>query len=290
MPEKIKSLKDMRKEQEKKGTAQFPGWEALEKENRQDNPAVLLVIKDDKGNVVNTVNGSNQKGFNRISWNLRHSGKGIERLQSPRGGRGSGGDGPMVTPGNYTVTLMKRVDGETTVLQEPKSFSVVPLYEGTPPRKSYDEMNDFREAANAFQQDLTATNMELSRSLQKVDAMARALNKATMPTNDLYKRLLNAKNTLLDIDKELNGDKLKGEIGERSNPNASDGGSIGWYAFGSTYGPTDEHKGLLVRVQNQLKQVKAKLTPLVNTTLPELEKAIMKTGAPRIEGQGMIKN
>jgi len=268
MPEKIKSKKDLRKEKEKKGDGRFPGW----------------------GQVVNTVKGTNKKGFNRVSWNLNYPSKSGERLQAPRSRRGFGGGGVMVTPGNYTVTLVKQMDGIHTILQGPESFNVVPLFEGSLPRKPYKETDTFREATFAFQQDLTATNIALSKSQQTVDAMLRALKKATSPSSDLYTRLHDAKIALLDIDKELHGNSIKGEIGERSNPTASDGNSLGWRALGNTYGPTDEHKGLLRRVQNQLKKVKAKLTPIVNTTLPVLESDLKKAGAPWIEGQGLINN
>ena len=286
MPESIKSKKAQRKAAEKKGEAGFPGWDALEAESRQDGPSILLVIKDQQGNVVNTVTGKNSKGFNRVSWNLRHSSKSGERLESR--GRGFGG-GIMVTPGTYTVTLVKRVDGTNTVLQGPKSFDVVPLYDGSLPRKSYDEMNEFREDVNAFQQDFTATTIALSTSIKKADAMLRAYNKATAPTDDLYKKLIDVKNQLLDIQKELYGDSNKNEIGERNPPSASDGSSLAWTAFGNTYGPTGEHKGLLARVESQLAKVKAKLTPVMNS-LPAIEADLKKAGAPWIEGQGLIEN
>ena len=286
MPDKIKSKKDLRKGNEKEGNVKFPGWEALEEENRQDGPSIVLVIKDDNGNVINTINGMNKKGFNRVSWNLSYPSKSGERLQARR----SRGGGVMVTPGNYTVTLVKRIDGVNTVLQGPEPFKVVPLYDGSLPRKSFEEMNTFREAAFAFQQDLTATNIALSKSQQTIDAMLRALNKATTPSDDLYKQLNETKIALLDLDKELHGDEIKDEIGERSNPTASDGNSLGWRALGNTYGPTGEHKALLSRVQSQLKKVKDKLLPILNETLPKLQSDLQKTGAPWVEGQGLIKN
>lgn len=288
MSDKIKSKKDIRKAKEKKGDAQFPGWDALEEESREEGPSIVLIIKDAKGNVVNTIEGTNKKGFNRVNWRLNYPSKSGERLESPRGRRGFRGGGVMVTPGTYSVTLAKRHNGVQTQLQAPEMFSVVPLFEGTLPRKSNQEIDAFREATFAFQQNLTATNIALSRSQQKVDAMLRALNKATSPFDDLYKRLNDAKNSLLDIDKELHGNDIKGEIGERSNPTASDGNSLGWRALGNTYGPTEEHKGLLSRVQSQLKKVKDKLSPIINTLLPALENDLKKTGVPWIEGQGLI--
>ncbi|MCK0179303.1 glycosyl hydrolase [Flavobacteriaceae bacterium S0862] len=284
MANKVKSLKDERKAREKTNT-NFPGWDAIEAENRQQGPHILLIIKDKNGNVVNTVKGTNKKGFNRVNWSLTYPNKGGERLQSR--GSGFGGGGVMATPGDYTVTIVKRVDGVNTVLEGPKPFKVVPMYDGALQRKSFAEMDAFRNEAFAFQQDLTATNVALSRSIQTVDAMERALNKAEKPSDDLFKRINDARTTLLEIDKELNGDDTKGEIGERSNPRATEGNSLGWRALGNTYGPTEEHKTLLKRVKSQLTKVKSKLNTVLNNTLLGIERDLKSTGAPWVEGQGM---
>ena len=103
----------------------------------------------------------------------------------------------------------------------------------------------------------------------------------------LVQRESNAFLFLLDIDKELNGDDTKGEIGERSDPRASEGNSLGWRASGNTYGPTDEHQAMLKRVKSQLTKVKAKLKVVLDNTLPGIEKDLKSTGAPWVEGQGM---
>jgi photosystem II stability/assembly factor-like uncharacterized protein len=288
MPNKVKSLKDARKAREKTNT-DFPGWDAIEAENRQQGPHILLIIKDAEGNVVNTVKGTNKKGFNRVNWSLNRSGKNGERLQTGGGG-GFFEGGVMATPGDYSVTLVKRVDGKNTVLQEPRSFKVVPMYDGALPRKSFREMNNFRHDAEEFQQDLTSTSVALSRSISRIEAMQRALDKADSPNDALQQKIHNTRTLLLDIDKELNGDDTKGEIGERSNPTASDGRSISWRALGNTYGPTDEHKAFLSRVKSQLAKVKTKLVPIVEATLPQLERELSNYGAPWVEGQGIIKN
>ncbi|MGB3152730.1 MAG: glycosyl hydrolase, partial [Maribacter sp.] len=290
MAEKIKSKKDIRKEKEKKGDVKFPGWDALEQESRQDGPTIVLLIKDTNGKLINTVDGTNKKGFNRVSWDLTYPSKSGELLEEPKAQSGFRSGGVMVTPGNFTVSLVKRVDGVSTVLQGPETFTVEPLFDGSLPRKSFEEIDEFRDDVFAFQQDLTATTIELSTSLQTIDAMLRALNKATSTSNDLFKRLNDTKIALLDIDKELNGDRIKGEIGERSDPTASDGNSLSWRAFGNTYGPTGEHKDFLSRVQSQLKKVKAQLQPIVSSTIPALENDLNEAGAPWVEGQGLIKN
>jgi hypothetical protein len=288
MSDRLKSLKDARKAREKQNT-DFPGWDALEKEKNQEGPEILLMVKDSDGNLINTVKGTNKKGFNRINWRLNYPSKSGERLTSQQGS-GLGGGSIMVTPGTYTVTLAKRVDGNTTVLQGPTEFNVVPMYEGALPRKSYDEMNQFREVVFAFQQDLTATNTMLTRALQTVEAMKRAANKTTAPNDALLRQINTAKTELLTLQKEMRGHPVKREIGERSDPTPNDGNRAGFSAFSNTYGPTGTQKASLNRAHNQLQQVKAKLKTLIEATLPVIESGLKEAGAPWIEGQGLIEN
>lgn len=287
MAKKVESLKDKRKKREKTNT-NFPGWDALETEKNQDGPSILLIIKDDKGNIVNTVRGTNRKGFNRVNWRLNYPNKGGERLNQSGDGIGTGNI--MVTPGNYTATLVKRVDGVTTVLQEPKAFKVVPLNDGALPRKSYDDMNSFRDDVLAFQQDLLATNVMMDNQMQKIGAMKRAANKTTAPNDEILKDINVVRIQLLAIQKELRGHPVKREIGERSHPTANDGRGIAWRAFGNTYGPTGNHKNLLKRVKSQLVRVKSKLRNVAEMTIPVIERKLQAAGAPWIEGQGIIKN
>ncbi|MBT8254434.1 MAG: glycosyl hydrolase [Flavobacteriaceae bacterium] len=290
MPEKVKSLKDERKAREKNNT-DFPGWDALSDEAEQQGPEILLVIKDANGKHVNTVKGKNKKGFSRVDWSLTYPSMRGERLRSGQGGGGFGrGGGIMVTPGDYTVTLVKRVDGKSTVLQGPQTFKVEPIYDGALPRKSYDEMDAFRNDITALQQDLTATNVVLSNSMRRVDAMSRAANKAPLLSDDLIAKLDGVRRDLLELDKSMNGDKVKDEIGERSNPSPNDANRLGWVAFGNTYGPTENHKGAYRRAKNQLIGLKGKLANMVNTTIPALERELEQAGAPWVEGQGLIKN
>ncbi|MBN4070246.1 glycosyl hydrolase [Olleya sp. AH-315-F22] len=291
MSEKIKSLKDIRKSKEKKGNTNFPGWQALEDETNQDKPSILLIIKDSNGNVVNRVKGTNKKGFNRVNWRLNYPNKSGERLEAPSQRRNFfGSGGIMATPGDYTVTIVKRVDGKTTTLQGPKEFKVIPMYDGTLKRKSFDEMNAFREEVFSFQQDLTATNLTMSNSLKLVGAMKRSADKANNPNNDLMQKINDTRATLLDIEKSLNGNKIKGEIGERSNPTPNNASRIGRMALSNTYGPTGNHKASFNRAKKQLSEIKLQLQNVTNNVLPALEQDLKNAGAPWIEGQGLIKN
>lgn len=297
MPEKLKSLKDVRKEKEKSLSKQnadipFPGWDAIETENRQEKSLIILTIKDKDGKVVNTVKGTNKKGFNRVSWKLDYADRSGEKLQTrSRGGFFFGSSkGFLATNGTYTVTISKVVDGNVTELVGPREFNVVSLTEGVLKGASDGEINGFILAYQTFQQDLKATQTVLARNIATIGAMSRALSKATNPTSDLVAKLYKTKVELMNLDKAMNGDKTKGEIGEKSDPTPRDAGRLGWVALSNTYGPTANHKATFTRAIDQLAELKTAIAKVTNEDIPSLENELKAAGAPWIEGQGLIDN
>lgn len=291
LADKFQSKEDLRKEREKdiQGNISFPGWDALEAEKRQEGPKVLLTIKDSEGNVVNTIDGTNQQGFNRVNWELDYASRGGERLEQSSGG-GWFNRSAMATPGTYTATLTKLEDGEITVLAGPKEFEVKPLGKRALPGKSPDVINNFRKDFELYQQDLTATNTVLDRSLKKVDAMSRAFMKAPSQPAELKSQINDVRMQLLEIQEVMEGSEAKNEIGERSNPSPGEGSFIARVALSTTYGPTENHMAAFERAQKQLQGVKSQLKGIVDSTLPAIENELKTNGAPWIEGQGLMDN
>nr|WP_297915256.1 glycosyl hydrolase [uncultured Allomuricauda sp.] len=295
LPEKLKSLKEVRKANEKDLNTQnanidFPGWDALDEETQQETPSVFLVVKDNDGNVVNTVEGTNEKGVNRVAWNLTYAKRTGVSLKKSKGDDNFFGSPFMATPGTYSVELYLQLEGVVTKLSETQEFEVKRLMEGALPAKPIEEIDAFREVYQEFQQDLMATNTVLEENLAKVNAMQRSLYEAKRPSDELKTRLHSAKVLLLDFKRTMKGSAAKNEVGERDAPSPGDGSFIGYVALRNTYGPTGNQKEALQRANNQLQGVKKELNVLVNSTIPELESKLKIAGAPWIEGQGLIQN
>jgi len=288
LPEKVKSLKELRQDRERgANNIPFPGWDALASEKLQDSIAILLTVKDKEGKVVNTVRGSNSKGFNRVSWDLTYPTKNAINLDLPKSGSESSNSGIRVTPGTYTVTLSKRVDGQTTTLAGPEVVKVVPLAQGALQGASYEEIAAFTQEYRSFQHDLTSANSVLARNLKLVHAMQRAADRSHNPSSSLAGRIHTARENLLAIERALKGNQAKGEIGEKTNPTPQNGNSVASEALKATYGPTPNHKAAFLRAKNQLTEIRSKLKTVTETTLPGIEKDLKAAGAPWIEGQGL---
>jgi type II secretory pathway component PulM len=181
------------------------------------------------------------------------------------------------------------VNGEVTALAEPITFEVKALGEGALPSKPSEDIVAFRNVYQLFRQDLMATNTSLSKNLDLVKAMKRALDQAERPTPQLRSRIVQAEEDLQAMDKVMNGSTAKNEIGERNDPSPQDGVFMGMLALSNTYGPTENQQQAFNRANGQLASLKANLRKVIETTIPELEKALKDAGAPWIEGQGILK-
>lgn len=283
----LKSLKEQRKAREQKlgenEDVPFPGWDKLEKEKREEGPKVYLTIKDSNGNVVRRVEGPTSAGFHRINWDLRFASKDLVEINE-RGGGGWYSGGFMVTPGNYTATLYQKVRGEVKKLSEPMTFRVKPLRKGTLERASDQAIAEFRETVERFQQELSKTENTLDKNINLVNAMQRALSRASEQDTALVKRLHDARMQLLEIQERMEGSEAKQEIGERLNkPTPSSRLYVGYNALSSTYGPTQTHRKTVQAGIGELDKIQSDLQSFVENVMPELKKAIQQAGAPPIE-------
>lgn len=283
----LKSLEQKRQAREEKlgenEDVPFPGWDQLEKEKREEGPIVYLTIRDSNGNVVRRVVAPASKGFHRVNWDLRFASKDLIEVNE-QGGGGYNRGGFMVAPGTYTATLNQKVLGEVKQLSEPMPFKVTPLREGTLERASDQAIAEFRKTVENFQQELSKTSSKLEANINRVNAMQKALNRASEEDTSLVKRLHNARMQLLEIQERMEGSEVKQEIGERLNkPTPGSRLYVGYNALSSTYGPTPMHRKTVQAGINELDKIQSDLDAFVQNVMPELKKAIQQAGAPPIE-------
>ena len=290
LPKSIKTMKEERQEREKKldkagSDIPFPGWEQLDKEKQQKAPEIRLAIKDEKGNLINTITGKTSKGFHRVSWDLSHSPKnGIKLGEKPPDW------GPMVLAGSYTVSLSQVVDGEITELSGPLSFQVKPMRKGALEGASPEEVDQFRISFVAFHQDLTATSLELGKSQKQVKAMQAAVLRTDRESTALETRIYQAERKLQDINIRLNGSPSFAEVIDKGDPTPGNRLYFAINGLTTTYGPTEQHMQSLEAGKSELAKIKKDLADVIHNVLPQLEKDLKDAGAPWIEGQGLIRD
>jgi len=262
----------------------FPGWDALDAENEEEKAEILLVVKDQAGNIVRSLKGKTEKGIHRTAWDLRYTSKRNIGLDD----KSNRNSGFLASPGTYTVTLVQRINGATTQLAGPQSFEVVPLRKGTLEGASIAEREAFRKDMETLQSEVGATSYTMNNSMKRIQAMQKALGRSEQSSPELYQQLRQAKLDLKALQKEMNGSPAKEEIGERNNPTVRSRMWSGFRALNNTYGPTPNHKKTIGVAKKQLASVKDKLTSITDL-MPQLEQALRALGAPWVEGQPLPK-
>ena len=287
----LQSKKDIRQgrektSNEKNNDVDFPGWDVVEAERRELGPKILMVVKDNNGNVIRRIDAPGKKGFHRVSWDLRYPSPMAVRLDANNNQM----PGFMVAPGTFSVTMYKQVDGQTTQLSDPQEFQVVQLREGALATDSPKQVAKFWRKFENVSRIGSAVQIALDNTLNRVEGMRTALAQSKADVGDLDTRLYNLRTKLLDLDESLNGNRSKRGPGEKNNP------TVGSRMFVvnrvlefSTYGPTTTAKENLAIAEEQLDTIQEKLENN-KKSLAAMGREFMKAGAPWVEGEGLPKN
>lgn len=279
----LKSAETVRQDQEKalnenNRDVPFPGWEALETENREESPVAFIEIKDASGAIVNRVKVDGKKGFNRAAWNLRYASNNALSLD------GSSGDdsGLMVMPGTFTGTLFKMEKGKVTKLSESVSVEVEMMRPGALPRQDPIMVSAFWRTYEKLNRDVSQFGMSVQALLKRTDKVHLASTKTNVG-NEVIEKAMDLENRATDLNVKYQGNSAKLEIGEKTKPIIADRlfalyRGVAW----STYGPTDTHKETVSIIENELAALNGELSRL-SAEADELAQQIVAAGGPSIE-------
>lgn len=285
----LKSLKEIRQEQEKKLNKSgkdipFPGWVKLDEELTQLTPKIRIVIKDMAGHIIRKIDAPVKKGFHRVAWDLKYASGSTINLQTAMKDE-SVPSGKMASPGSYTATLVKEVNGEVTILGEPVQFEVEQMRKGTLEGAKPDDVAAFWRETDLLSGELQLTSTELQNALKKAAAMLRALAASTSASEELTRKLYDLYQKLQTLSTELSGSPAKRQIGEITPPSVQQRLSAANMGTSySTYGPTPAHRHSLDIAKKQHDGIREKLLLIVNVEIPTLKKELDAAGAPNIEG------
>ena len=289
----LRSKAEQRKFEEKQKAKQklpveFSGWDAMNEELADSGPALWLVVRDSEGNLIRRIAAEKKKGFHRTAWDLRYpSPDAVKLVADPPPMWPESPSGQMCAPGVYTVSLVKVVGGESTVLGDSQEFEVKPMptrqgtLEGASPEGVAGFWREYEQAVRIH----SATQIALAGAIKKVNRLSEVVINSAADVGELDKSLESLRLKLYELDGELNGDRAKREPGEKYSAIISDRlFSVARGVDRSTYGPTPTHRRMLEIANEELGAIIPKVNEQVKA-LSELADQFAQQGGPWIEGQ-----
>jgi photosystem II stability/assembly factor-like uncharacterized protein len=290
LPKSIMTSKESRREQEKEiekegGNTPYPGWDALRAEESEEDPAVVLTVRDSNGEVVRKLEGPAKAGFHRVAWDLRYP-ESSAWTDKPEDNY-IVFSGPLAAPGDYTVSLATRTNGVLKETGQQSSIHVKMMRQNSLATASPEEVVAFSKRLDRMMRQGNGADAAMSDLMVELAAI-----KQTLPRSGADAGLRSSARALelevMDLQVKLSGDEnrdMAGAAGPVSVSQRISAAQLGT-AF-STYGPAPMHERSLEIAEQDFVAIKAGLDRIFNTDLPALRKAMDEAGVPWTPGRGV---
>ncbi len=282
--------RDARRAQEKERAADadipFPGWQTLAAEDAADEAWLLLTVHDTQGTVVRRLRAPARAGFQRVAWDLRRPAVDPISLEQPGWlpPWASPPRGPLVAPGNYTVTLARVENGDVEVLGEPRAFSVLPLPGTAEPLPDFAEIDTFQRQTADLLRRAQGASRDLDALRERLEYLAKAVLAAPAADTALLASLGATERALDGVAVRLDGDWIRGRLSEPSAPSIL--GRIFQVSSGhwdTRLGPTTTHRQNLERASQAFADVPAELARIA-AEVDSIRRQLEQAGAPWTPG------
>lgn len=291
MNEGLKTAKEQRREAEKKleksgGDTPYPGWDALRSEEVEEEPAIILTVSNDAGEVIRRLEGPVTAGFHRVAWDLRYPAS-SPWTPEPAGESYIEFPGPLAAPGTYRVSMATRVNGQISAMGEPQSFTVTPIGGRGQPGASLDEVIAFTRDLDDLNRQVAGAGAAIKSLLTETRAIKKTLLRSAAP-DSLRNHARALELELLALEQKLSGNEardLYGDLGPVSVSRRLGVAMLG--TFRSTYGPTQTHQAVVQIARKDFADVKTRIQRINDTDMPALQTELNQAGVPWTPGRGV---
>ncbi len=264
----------------------FPGWETLELEKAEDNPQVLFLITNDKGENIRWVPGTSSNGLHRTAWDLKLPAANPIDLSTPGfvpPWRGKA-EGPLVAPGKYNVQMYISFNGAILSQGESQSFQVkdVNTFDSTTDQK---EIAAFKAKTRELQREISTASMKLGEVSERLRFIKAALLQTPKAGSVQFNNYDHLKSDLASLRKELFGSQVKGSLDESRAPSISSRvGNVTWGHWGTTQKQTATQEKNIEIAEQDYQIFKKNLASFL-TDLEAFEAELESLGAPWTKGR-----
>ena len=290
LKESLNTLKKERQESEKKLAKDnqdifYPSWEDLRKEDREDQPLVILTVSDSENHVVSRITAPGSAGIHRVSWNLRFPSSTPVRSAAPEG-RERQASGPLTVPGTYQVALSQYARDTFKTLAGPVSFRTESTGTATLSATDREALLEFQGKTARLQRAvLGAVN-----TMEEANSRIKLIKKAIMATPGSEMNLLESTRELelrlAEISVNMTGDDTISSRNEpvlpgiRSRVQGIVSGQIS-----STSAPTRTQEEEYRIAAKEFERVLEELSRLIKKDLAAIESKLEEIKAPWTPGR-----
>jgi photosystem II stability/assembly factor-like uncharacterized protein len=280
-----KTLKSKRNREEKKimkdgGTIEYPSWDELRAEDRENKPSLIFTIRDTKNNIVRKLVKPWSKGIKRIVWDCRYP-----DVAPKSASTNTNNDAAFpVMPGFYTVEISKEHNGQITKLTDPEQFELKVLDNKSIPNNDYSKLTAFHKEVLDMRNTIQGANSFLSDAKSKLGIFEKTILASSAPST-LHSQITDIDEIIYETNVMMSGDPTRKKRNARQTPSINDRmGNMLYALWFTTSEATETNKETLKLVKSQYSKVQSNLKK-INQKFDQLRKELDKHNAPWTPGE-----
>ncbi len=183
--EEVKSLKDIRRENEKKPENKgdqviYPSFVEMRAEDDEEKPKHLFTFRIQNDRIIRILESEPKEGLHRIVWDFRYPPAAPVNLKEPEFDNPFSDPDiePMVIPGSYKVSHAKHSGRNLTELVSSLNFKIKLLNNATFPAEDKQVLVVFQQDVSELYLMITGTSNTLNELLNKLKHMKVAIREA----------------------------------------------------------------------------------------------------------------
>lgn len=281
----IKTKKRIRQEKEKEliknnKPVPFPSHEELRAEDDEEAPYLLFTIKDADGNVVRRLKAPAKKGVNRINWDLRYPSVEPENLND------KDDSGTLTMPGKYSVSMSKVVNGEVIDLPGVQTFNTVLLNSKYLHEDELAVLTSFNKNFGELYRSVEGTKKYLSEVKNRIKYIKSVIKNTPKASLELLNKIDEIDNTIIKLDRKLNGDKSLSKRAINQGLSISDRvESVVYDLIRTTSAPSKVQTDNYKIASEEFAEFLGQLKKIVDVDLSSIEFALEEADAPWTPGR-----
>ena len=287
LKESIKTRKQKRKDAEKeaekaKKSIQYPSFEALTEEDREQAPYLIFTIEDMNGQVIRRLTAPATAGLQRITWDLRYPDVApiLDKSESNKH------SGLPVLPGAYRVRMSSNVDGQIADLAGPVEFYAKPLNNTTLGASDRKALVDFQRKVARFQQAVMGTNAAIEDLEKRLKLIDKAAHAASGLPSDIFVRIRKTKARLAEVKTAMEGNESISKRNANQPPSITERLTyILWATWETTSDVTKTQSDAFSIAAGEFSDRLNELKSLVETDLHGIEQDLENADAPYTPGR-----
>jgi photosystem II stability/assembly factor-like uncharacterized protein len=269
------------------GDVFYPTWEELRTEDREEDPVVVLTVSDATGQVVRQITGPVTAGFHRVAWDLRYPPSQPASLKVPEPEEfDAPRQGPFAPPGEYTVSLSRRVNGVTTPLAGPMVAEAEAIGAATLPAADRRAVAEYSRKVARLQRAVLGAEEAAGEAQNRIALFKKAIQDTPGADPKLLDEASGLDARLKDVMIALTGDTTRSRRNEPVRPSIE--GRVDQVVTGfwsTTSAPTATHKRNYEIAAAEFAPVLDALRTIIDVDLKRLDSAAESAGAPWTPGR-----